>query len=122
MDAKYSGGPNQKRSGPQPDALGQVVNDVLQEFIVVSSFGVWVLFKSFFSRWFPLSLSATLGLLYYSYEIATKGQHIIWLHLQDPRLLTMARLGWMYRIPVLYHWIFLYCLFMTPCCVSLPEA
>ena len=28
-------------SGPHPDALGQAVNDVLQEFIVVTSLGIW---------------------------------------------------------------------------------
>ena len=116
MGSQY---PNSKekfnnRSGPQPDATAQAVNEMLQEFIMVGSLGLWVLIKSLFSRWFAVTIGLLGAGLYYTYEIARVGDHLVWLQNSDPELFTYDRLEWAWKIAVLYHWIFLYLLYLTP--------
>ncbi|MFK7824472.1 MAG: FtsK/SpoIIIE domain-containing protein [Oligoflexales bacterium] len=104
----------QNKSGSQPDALTIAVNEFLQEFIVVSSIGTWVFLKSLISRWFPFSWGSLIALLYYSFYLAANGIHIVWIHELEPNLITMERLGWMYEIAILYHWIVLFLMFFSP--------
>lgn len=103
-----------KHSSSQPDATAQAVNEMLQEFVMASSLGFWVLIKSMFSKWFAITLSILGGGLYYTFEVAKFGGHLVWLQNSDPKLFTYDRLEWAWKISVLYHWIFLYLLFLIP--------
>lgn len=104
---------NQK-AAPKPDTFGLMFTEMLQELIVTSSMGAWVLLKSFGSKWAFVSVPVTVGLWFGCYHIAAKGLHILWIHQLEPRFLTLQRLDWMFRIPTLYHTAVLYGLVAIP--------
>ena len=98
----------------KPDALGIAATEIMDKCIITSSIGVWVLFKAFFSRWFLLAWGTLAGILYHSFYIARDGLHIILVHDLAPELFTWERLGWMYDLKVLYHWLILSIIYLLP--------
>ena len=103
-----------KKSGPQPDATGQMVNDILQELIVVSAMGTWVWLKSFVSKRAAFTIPLTLVIAYISYRIALGGQDLVYLHHIEPRVFTPKIVNWAWRQPFAYHFSILFTLFLSP--------
>ena len=101
-------------SGPRPDAVGQIINEFLQEFIVVSAMGTWFFLKSFFTRKAIITIPLTVALAYGSYWIAARAMHLTFLYQLEPRIFTPKVVNWAWRQNFWYHYIFVLCTFFSP--------
>jgi len=104
----------QDSTSPKADAIGRFINEVLQEFVVVSALGVSSLIKSLFSWHAILVIPILSGLGYYSWWATGEALHIKFIHELDPELFTYERLMWMYDYHHVYHSIIFFLLIMFP--------
>lgn len=105
-------------SGPKPDAAGQMINEILQELIVVSAIGTSAWMKSFLTKKAVFSIPMTLGIAYLSYKIAYKGQHLLYLNQLEPRIFTPRLVNKLWAVPLAYHCLGLFSLFISPVLIA----
>ncbi|MFK7827891.1 MAG: FtsK/SpoIIIE domain-containing protein [Oligoflexales bacterium] len=98
----------------QSNVKDSLLSSHLNEFVVISGMGVWVLIKSLISIYAPITIGILSGMCYLTYQIASSGQHIQWIHHVKPELFSIERLDWMWGIPVIYHCLFLYLTVLSP--------
>ena len=98
-----------------PDKAGQIIEEVLQECIVVSSIGTWWLLRSFATARAVFTIPLMAGILFISYFVGSKGLHLTYLHEMEPKyLFTAKRVNWLWTFPLYYHLGILTSIFTYP--------
>lgn len=102
----------QNNKGPDPS--GKIITEALHELVVCSSMGAWVMLKSLFSIYAPLTLFSMGLAAWAGYYISTEALHIKFVHDIEPSVFTYERLSWMYKIHRDYYWICFSLILYTP--------
>ncbi|MFK7823641.1 MAG: FtsK/SpoIIIE domain-containing protein [Oligoflexales bacterium] len=105
---------NNKLQIDQSQARESSISSHLNEFVVISGMGIWILIKSIISKYAPITIGILSVVGYLTYQIAVSGKHIQWIHELDPELFSLERLDWLWDIPVIYHCLFLYLTILSP--------
>ena len=115
MGQPYPGGNDPKsHSGSKPDAIGRMINKVLQEFVVVSSMGTWFWIKSFVSRKAAITVPLTAGLICASYWIVSHAIHLKALYQLEPRVFAPQAVNWAWRQNFWIQYATVLCAFFSP--------
>ncbi|NRA45880.1 MAG: hypothetical protein HRU09_13065 [Oligoflexales bacterium] len=98
----------------QSNTKDSLLSKHLNELVIISGMGAWFLAKSLVSRYAPVTISFLTSIGILTYQIASSGRHIRWIHEMEPELFTLERLEWLWNIPVSYHWLSLILLAISP--------
>lgn len=92
----------QQNKGPDPS--GKIVTEALHELVVMTSMGTWVMLKSLFSRYCPLTLILLAVITWCGHYVSTEALHIQFIHEIDPAIFTYDFLRPMYNIHRDVYW------------------
>lgn len=87
-----------------PDSTGKIITEALHELVVMTSMGTWVMLKSLFSRYCPLTITILAGIIWCGYYISTEALHIQFIHDIEPTIFTYDSLRPMYKIHRDVYW------------------
>ena len=89
-----------------PDKAGLMFEEMMQDYIVTTGWGLSVAVKSLFTRWMLLTVGSGIGLWYVAEYVALNGWHLHWL--DDCGEWVMQKTRFLYDYPVPYHAWFLW--------------
>jgi S-DNA-T family DNA segregation ATPase FtsK/SpoIIIE len=87
-----------------PSERSKAFTQAIHEIVVMSSIGTWMMLKSIFTRYCPLTIAILSGVVWSGHHISTEALHIKFIHNLEPTIFTYDRLMMMYKLHRNVYW------------------